>query len=90
MSFLSMIFGRKCCLCGDGENLSRVQSYFAYSKDYYDYHYGCLQTVLNNPELWGHQMVDTAIDLEQCIAHRNKMDAERISRAKQSAGRLRT
>ena len=58
-------FGLCCRFCGGLGRLSKSTSYLIYQFEYY-YHDSCLKDVLNNPERYGHELADLAIEIYEC------------------------
>lgn len=76
---MALIIGRiKCCFCGEKKGfMHSVHNYGIYGgvRKRIFYHTECLELIEVNPEKYGHNMVDKALDIielkRKCIKHNN-------------------
>jgi hypothetical protein len=70
-------YWHKCPVCRSREDVELVPEYGVYGgiKRHWAYHPECLQTVLCNPEAFGHKLVDYMLGIaERLEKHQDKVD----------------
>jgi len=92
MALVPWKFGRKCCFCGEKENLSFAPAYGIYGeqlKRKYAFHYGCLENVLEEPEKYGHRKADLALVIINCMKKKENRDKNYYTKYKEKQNKLR-
>ena len=103
MNLLDLIgIRKKCQLCGGHRNhldaeLNKTRRYNSYEWKTYHWHNACLRVVLDDPETYGHRIVDLALDIADCVtsaaakeARAQRRQARRQHRINETKSRLPT
>lgn len=77
-------FSRKCVFCRKEGNLKRVCKVWAYDSITHNYHEDCYTSVLCNPEKNGNEVVDIALEIDECLSYDRRIMKERTDRAKEA------
>lgn len=81
-------FMRRCSFCKKRRNLSFVLAYGIYGQcafQKYAYHNKCLEKVMEDPEKYGHKLVDKALEIVDAIKKDNDLKGYTFEKLKEKS-----